>query len=47
MDLKQRFAILNKYKKVVRELCDNELTIDSGIYIFYRTLNFNISYTHS
>ena len=37
MDLKQRFAILNKYKKVVRELCDNELTIDSGIYIFYRT----------
>ena len=37
MDLKQRFAILNKYKKVVRELCDNELTIDSGIYMFYRT----------
>ena len=37
MDLKQRFAILNKYKKVVRELCDNELTINSGIYMFYRT----------
>lgn len=37
MNLKQRFAILNKNKRIVRQLCDNELTIDSGIYMFYRT----------
>ena len=37
MDLKQRFAILNKNKKIIQNLCDNEITCKSGIYAFYRT----------
>lgn len=37
MVLKQRFSILNKNKKIVQGLCDNEITSQSGIYAFYRT----------
>jgi hypothetical protein len=37
MDLKQRFAILSKNKKIIQSLCDNEITCKSGIYAFYRT----------
>ena len=37
MELKQRFAILNKNKRIIRSLCDNEIGVESGIYAFYRT----------
>lgn len=37
MDLKQRFAILNKNKRIIQNLCDNEIGAESGIYAFYRT----------
>lgn len=37
MNLNQRFAILNKNKKIIQNLCDNEITQKSGIYAFYRT----------
>ena len=36
MDLKQRFAILNK-NKIIQNLCDNDISAESGIYAFYRT----------
>ena len=37
MNLKQRFAILSKNKKIIQSLCDNEIKAKSGIYAFYRT----------
>lgn len=35
MDLKQRFAILNDKKKIIKSICP-EITTESGIYCFYR-----------
>lgn len=35
MDLKQRFAILNEKKKIIKSICP-EITKESGIYCFYR-----------
>lgn len=35
MELKQRFAILNDKKKVIKSIC-NGITEESGIYVFYR-----------
>lgn len=37
MELKQRFAILNRHKREIQALCDNNIDARSGIYIFYRT----------
>lgn len=36
MELKQRFAILNDKKKLIKSICP-EITNESGIYCFYRT----------
>ena len=36
MDLKQRFAILNDKKKIIKSICP-EITEVAGIYCFYRT----------
>lgn len=36
MELKQRFAILNDKKKLIKAICP-EITNESGIYCFYRT----------
>lgn len=36
MDLKQRFAILNDKKKIIKAICP-EITEVAGIYCFYRT----------
>jgi hypothetical protein len=35
MELKQRFAILNDKKKIIKSICPN-ITNESGIYLFYR-----------
>ena len=35
MELKQRFAILNDKKKIIKSICPN-ITSESGIYLFYR-----------
>lgn len=35
MDNKQRFAMLNKYKELVKKICPN-ISNKSGIYLFYR-----------
>ena len=35
MDLKQRFAILNEKKKIIKSICP-EITTGSGIYMFHR-----------
>ena len=35
MNLKQRFAILNDKKKIIKSICPN-ISIKSGIYLFYR-----------
>lgn len=40
MELKQRFAILNDKKKIIKSICPN-ITTESGIYLFYRKNEFN------
>lgn len=35
MELKQRFAILNDKKKIIKSICP-DITNESGIYLFYR-----------
>lgn len=32
----QRFSILQDKKKIIKKICDNEITSKSGIYLFYR-----------
>ena len=32
----QRFAILQDKKKIIKKICENEITSKSGIYLFYR-----------
>ena len=40
MELKQRFAILNDKKKIIKSICPN-ITNESGIYLFYRKNEFD------